>query len=91
MTKDMIVLDHKEEFLQNKAEILMINNDIRQIPVLDSYGRILDLITFKDFRKSVPQKLPMVVIMAGGLGSRLMPLTEKTPKPMLKLGKKQML
>ena len=58
MTKDMIVLDHKEEFLQNKAEILMINNDIRQIPVLDSYGRILDLITFKDFRKSVPQKLP---------------------------------
>lgn len=91
MTKNMVVLNEKEDHLQNKAEILMIKNDIRQIPVLDNKNRVVDLITFLDIHKSVPQKLPLVVIMAGGLGSRLLPLTEKTPKPMLKLGQKPML
>lgn len=91
MTKNMIVLDENEEHLQNKAEILMIKNDIRQIPIIDNENKVVDLITFKDIHKSVPQKLPMVVIMAGGLGSRLLPLTQNIPKPMLKLGQKPML
>lgn len=91
MTKDMIKLNENEEQLQKKAETLMIKNEIRQIPVLDNENRVVNLITFKDIHKSIPQKLPMVVIMAGGLGSRLLPLTKKTPKPMLKLGQEPML
>ena len=87
----MIVLNKNEKNLQSKAEVLMIKNGIRQIPILDDEKKVIDLITVKDIQNSVPQKLPIVVIMAGGLGSRLLPLTEKTPKPMLKLGDKPML
>ena len=91
MAKNMIVLNKNEKNLQSKAEVLMIKNGIRQIPILDDEKKVIDLITVKDIQNSVPQKLPIVVIMAGGLGSRLLPLTEKTPKPMLKLGDKPML
>ena len=69
----------------------MVKNNIRQIPILNDEGMVIDLITFKESCKSVIKKLPMVVIMAGGLGSRLLPLTEKTPKPMLRLGQQPIL
>ena len=89
MKADMVVLNDKEENLHNKALQLMSKNNIRRIPVLNEIGSVVDLITDKDFNKFSQNKLPMVVIMAGGLGSRLKPLTEKTPKPMLKLGQNQ--
>lgn len=55
------------------------------IPVLDEKMRVVNVLNFR-FQKSY---LPVdAVIMAGGLGSRLMPLTEKTPKPLLKIGDK---
>ena len=91
MKADMIVLNEKEENLYNKALHLMNKNNIRRIPVLDEIGRVVNLITDEDFNEFSQKKNPMVVIMAGGLGSRLKPLTEKTPKPMLKLGQKPML
>ena len=91
MKADMIVLNEKEENLYNKAVRLMNKNNIRRIPVLDEIGRVVNLITDEDFNEFSQKKNPMVVIMAGGLGSRLRPLTEKTPKPMLKLGQKPML
>ena len=91
MSRNMVVLDEKTEFIQKKAELLMVENNIRQIPVVNSKGIVVDLITFKENGQSITKKLPRVVIMAGGLGSRLLPLTEKTPKPMLKLGHQPML
>ena len=74
-----------------KAEGLMMNNDVTQIPVIDNQGKILKIISRQDIDKSFSGVLPRVVIMAGGLGSRLLPLTESVPKPMLKLGTKPML
>ena len=91
MKADMVVLDCEEDNLHDKALHLMIKNNIRRIPVLDKKGSLVDLIKDKDINKVSQKKVPMVVIMAGGLGSRLLPLTEKTPKPMLKLGQKPML
>lgn len=51
-----------------------------------SYFEIDDLIDFNKLDKDNP-----VLIMAGGLGTRLLPLTENIPKPMLKVGNKPIL
>lgn len=58
---------------------------VRVIPVLDDEGRLVDVID--SFVKS--SVLPVdAVLMAGGKGERLRPLTEKTPKPLLPVGDK---
>ncbi|MCX6181188.1 MAG: nucleotidyltransferase family protein [Bacteroidetes bacterium] len=58
------------------------------IPVLDDKGRICDLYNL-NHQKSI---LPIdAVIMAGGRGQRLYPLTKDIPKPMLKVGDKPIL
>lgn len=63
---------------------------IRQLPVLDKDGKIVALHT--TFPIDPPPALDIpVVIMAGGLGSRLRPLTDDTPKPLLELGGKPIL
>ena len=61
------------------------NNNYKVIPVLDKNDVIINVISFR----SILSYLPIdVVIMAGGLGSRLKPLTDETPKPLLKIGDK---
>lgn len=91
MKKNMIFLRENIPFILKKAESLMKEHNICQIPVLDKKGKILNLITSQDIQNSNTSKIPRVVIMAGGLGSRLLPLTENIPKPMLKFGGKPML
>lgn len=59
--------------------------DIRILPILDENRKMVDWIDLK----KVQARLPMeAVIMAGGRGKRLSPLTDTVPKPMLKLGAK---
>lgn len=55
------------------------------IPVVDKQKRIIDLINFRIVKSYLPID---VVIMAGGRGQRLSPLTNTIPKPMLKVGDK---
>ncbi len=64
---------------------LMEEYVIRQIPLLDEQDRVVDLIMLEDI---IPkEKLPLsAVVMAGGYGTRLLPLTEDLPKPMLPVG-----
>ena len=58
---------------------------ITLIPILDSNNHIVDVI---DLQKN-KTRLPIdAVLMAGGKGERLRPLTEKTPKPLLPVGDK---
>lgn len=64
----------------------MRRGGVRQIPILDEEGRLLDLKFLDDFTESRPMAVFPVVIMAGGRGSRLGPVTDKTPKPLLKIG-----
>jgi len=77
---------------QSDEEIrkLMKTRQVHQIPVIDGEGRVQRVVLFVDVieRKRYDN---IVVIMAGGLGSRLMPLTEKSPKPLLKVGSKPIL
>lgn len=59
--------------------------DVNQLPVVDEQGRVVDLVT--RFALSGSSRLPIsAVIMAGGYGMRLRPLTDETPKPMLEVG-----
>jgi dTDP-glucose pyrophosphorylase/CBS domain-containing protein len=69
---------------------LMQHYVLRQIPILDNSGRVVDLVMMDDLIPS--RDLPLqAVIMAGGLGKRLRPLTEDIPKPMLPVGGKPLM
>ncbi len=71
---------------------LMIKKSMRHIPVLNSRGRVADLLLWQDVFTKQPQKREeKVVIMAGGKGSRMDPFTKILPKPMIPLGDKPIL
>jgi dTDP-glucose pyrophosphorylase len=59
--------------------------DYRVIPVLDENDIVINVINFRYIKSYLPID---AVIMAGGRGQRLQPLTDATPKPLLKVGDK---
>lgn len=59
--------------------------NFRIIPVVDENRRVVNVINFRNIRSYLPID---AVIMAGGKGERLKPLTNETPKPLLKVGNK---
>lgn len=59
--------------------------DFRIIPVLDEQNCVVNVINFRKIKSYLPID---AVIMAGGRGQRLRPLTDTTPKPLLKVGNK---
>ncbi len=63
---------------------------LQHVPVLDDEGRLVDLALVQDLFGVTP-KDTRIVLMAGGLGTRLRPLTETVPKPMLTVGGKPLL
>jgi dTDP-glucose pyrophosphorylase len=69
---------------------LMQENSVRHLPLLDETGRVSGLAALQDFIVSSAPPL-RAVVMAGGYGRRLHPLTAETPKPMLPIGDKPML
>lgn len=60
-------------------------NLLKIIPIIDSHEIIVDILDFSLRKTLIPAD---AVIMAGGEGKRLRPLTESTPKPLLKVGNK---
>jgi len=63
-------------------------NNFKVIPILDNNNRIVNVINFGELKSYLPVD---VVIMAGGKGTRLRPLTNDTPKPLLEVGEKPIL
>lgn len=75
---------------EEEAISLMHREMIDQIPALDEQGRVIRIFLLKELIK--PKKRPnSVVIMAGGEGKRLLPLTQDCPKPMLRVRGKPLL
>lgn len=64
---------------------LMQERVVRQVPLLDDDGHIAGLTTLDELLPDQVLSL-QAVIMAGGFGTRLRPLTEDLPKPMLPVG-----
>jgi dTDP-glucose pyrophosphorylase len=61
------------------------DNHYRIIPIVDIEDKVINVINFRQLRSYLPLD---AVIMAGGKGQRLLPLTESTPKPLLFVGDK---
>src|SRR5690606_17192714 len=69
---------------------LMKERSFSAVPLLDDAGRLTDVFTLHDAWEAPANENP-VLLMAGGFGTRLRPLTDDRPKPMLKLGNKPIL
>lgn len=75
---------------REKILALMRTKQMYQIPVIDEAGLLVGLEVI-DTILSSPRRENWVVLMAGGLGSRLKQLTKDIPKPLLKVGDKPIL
>jgi dTDP-glucose pyrophosphorylase len=69
---------------------LMVANKIHQIPVVDDFNHVVGLHLWDEIT-TVPMRSTTMIIMAGGMGKRLLPLTENCPKPLLEVAGKPML
>ena len=80
-----------ENDLSNKKIEEIFKKGITQIPLLDSEGRVKELLQKEDIFVRCKTNVNDVVIMAGGKGMRLRPQTENCPKPMIQINGKPML
>lgn len=79
------VNDSKEDILK-----IAVEKNIYQIPIIDLHGALVGIDEVDELLK--PTEHPnKVVLMVGGLGSRLRPLTDNKPKPLLEVGNKPIL
>lgn len=69
---------------------IMVDQNIYHLPILDDHRRVQGIVFKRTFTQQKIIRCP-VVIMAGGMGRRLMPLTEETPKPLLPISGKALI
>ena len=77
--------DEPEKLLE-----IALSKKIYQIPIVEKQGKLIGLYQVDDLIKPAQKSNP-VVLMAGGMGTRLHPLTEDKPKPLLHVGGKPIL
>ncbi len=77
-----VVSSDKDVLIKLKA---FKQKNIKQVPCVDNDGRITEVYDLVSYKSHLPID---AVLMAGGKGERLRPLTEKTPKPLLPVGDK---
>ncbi|MBF0504252.1 MAG: NTP transferase domain-containing protein [Candidatus Omnitrophica bacterium] len=81
----------KEEFSPELAKEMLVTSKVGLIPIVEKGGKILDFVTwdqlFTDMPITARVNIP-VVIVAGGMGSRLEPFTKVFPKPLIPIGDK---
>jgi dTDP-glucose pyrophosphorylase len=80
----------RPELARNLVVDLMLANKVQQIPVVDDKGCIVGLHLW-DQVLAPPVRSNLMVIMAGGIGSRLHPFTKNCPKPLLMVSGRPML
>ena len=90
---DMVekVMNRDFKYLQTRVDFDvkhlhdMRDLEVRLVPILDERHHIVDIVNLGKYKTKLPVD---AVIMAGGKGERLRPLTSTTPKPLLKVGDK---
>ncbi len=88
MTEDPITSSPQED--RQSLVNTMRARRIHQIPLVDDKGRVVGIEVLDDLLEPEARPNP-VVLMAGGLGTRLRPLTKDCPKPLLEVGDKPIL
>ena len=78
------------EMTREMVKQLMVANKIQQIPAVDEHHHVLGLHLWDEIT-TPPTRSNLMVIMAGGMGTRLRPHTENCPKPLLQVAGKPML
>lgn len=69
---------------------MMADTSVRHIPLVDDQGCVVDIAFLSELVKEY--ELPLrAIVMAGGYGTRLRPLTDDVPKPMLPVGNRPLL
>lgn len=64
---------------------------VHHLPIIDNHGKVVDLLLRRDLCETPSPTELKAVVMAGGFGTRLRPLTEAMPKPMLPVGDRPLL
>ncbi len=77
--------ERKSKLVERMTEL-----QLRHMPIVDSFGRVCGVEVIEDLLQPAARD-NWVVLMAGGLGSRMSPLTDTCPKPMLRVGNKPLL
>jgi dTDP-glucose pyrophosphorylase/CBS domain-containing protein len=89
MTRDPITA--AEAATREELASLFQKTNKAYIPVVAGAGKLVGLAALTDYA-TIPHRHPnWVVIMAGGMGKRLLPLTENMPKPLIRVGNKPIL
>ena len=83
-------LSTKSKVSQKKIMNLIIKNKINSIPIINQNSKKISGLYVLQNNKNNIKKNTIILIMAGGKGKRLLPLTKKIPKPMLKISGKPM-
>ncbi len=76
------IMCRKPKFIHKDKKINLSNEHLISLPVVNKKKQIIKFIFSKHVKKN---KKNTIFLMAGGKGTRLMPLTKKTPKPLLKI------
>lgn len=80
----------RDDAAPGTARQLMHEKVLHHVPIVDQDGRLVDLVWIDD-SVGTASCATRVILMAGGLGTRLRPLTEHLPKPMLPVGGRPLL
>lgn len=76
----------KQSMTREEIKDVFIEKAVKDIPIVDNANKVINLISINDILLPQGKENP-VIVMAGGLGTRLNELTKEIPKPMLKVGK----
>ncbi|PTB95388.1 alcohol dehydrogenase [Marinobacter sp. B9-2] len=80
----------EQSWTESRILALMEDHELLQLPLVDQEGKLVGLASLHDLLNKHRYDNP-VFLMAGGFGTRLRPLTNNCPKPMLKVGDKPIL
>ncbi len=80
----------EQSWTESRILSVMKRHELLQVPLVDDDGRVVGLANLQGILNKHRHD-NLVFLMAGGLGTRLRPLTSQCPKPMLKVGDKPIL
>ena len=87
------IIQQNPRFIRKGARDIHKTIELRRqnftiIPVIDTANKVVNIVNFRNLRSYLPID---AIIMAGGRGQRLKPLTDTIPKPLLKVGDKSIM